>query len=77
VDYSETDLEALNAKLAGVERRRAWMSDVVISLRARNCAVGAAAGQQAQFSAMAEALRELRSKMEDSIIAKREKPPTE
>jgi hypothetical protein len=74
MDYSETELGALNAKLVDVERRRAWMSEIVIALKARNCAVSAAERQQARFAEMAEAMRDLRSRMEDSLVAKRERP---
>lgn len=73
MEYSETELAALNAKLVDVERRRAWMSEIVIALKARNCTADVAERQQTRFAEMAEAMRDLRSRMEDSIIAKRER----
>ncbi|CAN7155694.1 hypothetical protein [Rhizobium sp. LjRoot254] len=72
MDYLETELGALNAKLVDVERRRAWMSEIAIALKARNCAVNVAERQEARFAEMADAMRVLRSRIEDSIIAKRE-----
>jgi predicted double-glycine peptidase len=72
MDYSETELGDLNAKLVDVERRRAWMSDIAVALKARNCAANVAEGQNAILAALAQDMGVVCSRMEDSIIAKRE-----
>lgn len=71
MEYSESDLDAVNARLTDVERRRAWMADVVDALKARDGHTRAAERQQIQFAEMAEAMRELRSRIEQSIISAR------
>jgi hypothetical protein len=72
VEYSENDLDALEADLLQAERHRDWMSGVAVTLKARNRPARAAELQYAHFAAMAEQMRELRARIEQNIIAQRE-----
>lgn len=71
VDYSEKDLDVLDADLLQAERRRDWMSGVATTLRAKNQPAQAAERQYAKFAAMAQAMKELRAKIEKAIVAQR------
>jgi truncated hemoglobin YjbI len=71
VEYSESNLDALDAELLQAERRRDWMSGVATTLKEQNQPARAAERQFAHFAAMAQAMKELRSKIETNIIAQR------
>lgn len=72
MEYSEKDLDVLEADLQQAERRRDWMSGVATTLKARNRPAQAAERQYAHFAAMAERMKELRVRIEQDIIAQRE-----
>jgi hypothetical protein len=71
VDYSEKDLDVLDADLLQAERRRDWMSGVATTLKAKNQPAEAAERQYVKLAATAQAMKELRSKIEKAIIAQR------
>ena len=77
VDYSESNLDILDADLMQAERRRDWMSGVAMTLRAKNQPAQAAERQHAHFAAMAEAMRDLRARIEQGILARRENAGTD
>jgi hypothetical protein len=70
VEYSESKLDALDAVLHA-ERRRDWMSGVATTLKEKNQPAQAAERQYAHFASMVQAIREIRSRIEQAIIAQR------
>ena len=72
MEYSEKDLDDLDADLLQAERRRDWMSGVATTLKAKDKPARAAERQYAHFAAMAERMRELRARIERNILAQRE-----
>lgn len=72
MEYSESNLDALDAELLQAERRRDWMSSVATTLKEKNQPARAAELQYAHFASMAQAMREMRSRIEQAIIARRE-----
>ena len=71
MEYSESNLDALDAELLQAERRRDWMSGVATTLKEKNQPAQVAERQYAHFASMAQAMREMRSRIEQSIIAQR------
>jgi hypothetical protein len=71
VEYSESKLDALDAELLHAERRRDWMSGVATTLKEKNQPAQAAERQYAHFASMVQAIREMRSRIEQAIIAQR------
>jgi hypothetical protein len=71
VEYSEKDLDVLEADLIQAERRRDWMSGVAATLKSKNRPAQAAERQQAYFAAMAERMKEMRARIEQDVMAQR------
>ena len=71
VEYSEDNLDALDAELLQAERRRDWMAGVATTLKEKNQPAHAAELQYAHFASKAQAMREMRSRIEQAIIAHR------
>ncbi|RYE39304.1 MAG: hypothetical protein EOP21_10885 [Hyphomicrobiales bacterium] len=73
MEYNQNDLESIDAELSAVERRRSWMAETVLALRARDYAAEAAARQEAVFASKVLAMRNLRASIEMSIAGERKK----
>ena len=72
---NKAELEVVDAELSALERRRAWMAQIITALRAKKCRTQVAERQEAKLAEMLGAMRSLRARIEELIIEERKPMP--